>query len=220
MKSNKHIGEFLAIFFIFIATGYFGYSGKTTEMGLSIVAGAIALAFLNIDKISKFKGVGFEAEMKQAVNEAYATTKTVRELAKAMSIFSINNLAIGGRFGGTRIIEKHKIKGRIDSVCKELNIQDIELEKASELFYKLHTIDHFRTIHKKVRSQVSKDKEKEKQLDSFFQFSLETELPSLYELKKLFKTLKIDLSPEIDEAIENLSYYLEFKYPRNSKATD
>jgi hypothetical protein len=33
------------------------------EMGLSILAGALGLAFSNIDKISKFKGAGFEAEM-------------------------------------------------------------------------------------------------------------------------------------------------------------
>jgi predicted transcriptional regulator len=32
-------------------------------MGLAILAGSIGLAFSNIDKISKFKGAGFEAEM-------------------------------------------------------------------------------------------------------------------------------------------------------------
>jgi hypothetical protein len=34
-----------------------------TEMGLAILAGALGLAFSNLDKISKFKGAGFEAEM-------------------------------------------------------------------------------------------------------------------------------------------------------------
>ncbi|TXS92922.1 hypothetical protein FV139_13255 [Parahaliea maris] len=33
-------------------------------MGLAILAGAIGLAFSNLDKISRFKGAGFEAEMK------------------------------------------------------------------------------------------------------------------------------------------------------------
>lgn len=32
-------------------------------MGLAILAGAIGLAFSNLDKISRFKGAGFEAEM-------------------------------------------------------------------------------------------------------------------------------------------------------------
>lgn len=35
-----------------------------TEMGLSILAGALGLGFSNIDRISKFKGAGFEAEMR------------------------------------------------------------------------------------------------------------------------------------------------------------
>ena len=32
-------------------------------MGLAVLAGALGLAFSNIDKISRFKGAGFEAEM-------------------------------------------------------------------------------------------------------------------------------------------------------------
>jgi predicted transcriptional regulator len=45
-----------------ISTAY-GFMGLTGEMGLAILAGSIGLAFSNIDKISKFKGAGFEAEM-------------------------------------------------------------------------------------------------------------------------------------------------------------
>lgn len=35
-----------------------------TEMGLSILAGALGLGFSNIGRIAKFKGAGFEAEMR------------------------------------------------------------------------------------------------------------------------------------------------------------
>jgi hypothetical protein len=41
----------------------YGFMGMTAEMGLAIIAGSIGLAFTNIDKISRFKGAGFEAEM-------------------------------------------------------------------------------------------------------------------------------------------------------------
>lgn len=50
----------------------FGYLGKPTEMGLSILAGVLSLAFTNIDKISKFKGAGFEAEMRNKVDAMVA----------------------------------------------------------------------------------------------------------------------------------------------------
>ena len=41
----------------------YGFMGMPAEMGLSVLAGALGLAFSNIDKIARFKGAGFEAEM-------------------------------------------------------------------------------------------------------------------------------------------------------------
>ena len=56
----------LLIVFMLIGVVYFGTESKPTEMGLVIVASAIALSFANINRIQKFKGAGFEAEMKGA----------------------------------------------------------------------------------------------------------------------------------------------------------
>ncbi|MBV1788347.1 hypothetical protein KQ940_09790 [Marinobacterium sp. D7] len=41
----------------------YGFLERPAEMGLAVLAGALGLAFSNIDKISRFKGAGFEAEM-------------------------------------------------------------------------------------------------------------------------------------------------------------
>lgn len=46
---------------------YFGYMGQPTEMGLAILAGALGLAFSNIDKLSEFSGAGFSAKMKHQI---------------------------------------------------------------------------------------------------------------------------------------------------------
>jgi len=43
----------------------FGFLGRPTEMGIAVLAGALGLAFSNIDKIARFKGAGFEAEMRE-----------------------------------------------------------------------------------------------------------------------------------------------------------
>lgn len=56
------LGSSFAVLLLVSST--LGFLGKPTEMGLAIVAGALGLAFSNIDKLSKFKGAGFEAEMK------------------------------------------------------------------------------------------------------------------------------------------------------------
>lgn len=55
--------RFLAFAFILGGSAYFGYVGRPAEMTLAIVAGSIALAFSHIDRIQRFKGAGFEAEM-------------------------------------------------------------------------------------------------------------------------------------------------------------
>lgn len=48
---------------LLVISTVYGFLSLPAEMGLAILAGAIGLAFCNIDKISKFKGAGFEAEM-------------------------------------------------------------------------------------------------------------------------------------------------------------
>ncbi len=46
---------------------YFGYMAQPTEMGLAILAGALGLAFSNIDKLSEFSGAGFSAKTKDRI---------------------------------------------------------------------------------------------------------------------------------------------------------
>ncbi|MEL7797955.1 hypothetical protein [Idiomarina loihiensis] len=52
----------------------------TAEMGMAILAGSVSLAFVNIDKIAKFKGAGFEAEMCQTVT--HKPTGVVHKLSE------------------------------------------------------------------------------------------------------------------------------------------
>jgi predicted transcriptional regulator len=52
-----------SFFVLLVISTIYGFLSLSAEMGLAILAGSIGLAFSNIDKISKFKGAGFEAEM-------------------------------------------------------------------------------------------------------------------------------------------------------------
>ena len=42
----------------------FGFASRPVEMGLAIVASSLGLVFSNLEKYSKFKGAGFEAEIR------------------------------------------------------------------------------------------------------------------------------------------------------------
>lgn len=63
----KYIVQFFAYVLLLIGTVTFGLLGKPAEMGLAIVAAAIALAFSDIERFSKIKGAGFEAELRKQV---------------------------------------------------------------------------------------------------------------------------------------------------------
>ncbi len=82
MKIN--VEKILSIIILIVSlcvTIWFGHEGKATDMGLMIVAGAIFLSFLNIDKFKSFKGAGFSAEMKDTLDKAIATKKELEELS-------------------------------------------------------------------------------------------------------------------------------------------
>lgn len=59
--------KFFSAIVLLVVSCCLGYMGQPTEMGLAILAGALGLAFSNIDKLSEFSGAGFSAKMKDQI---------------------------------------------------------------------------------------------------------------------------------------------------------
>lgn len=83
--------KFFSAVMLLAVSCYFGYMSQPTEMGLAILAGALGLAFSNIDKLAEFSGAGFSAKMKdqiQAVVEKETETAPFSndEVAQASAI--------------------------------------------------------------------------------------------------------------------------------------
>lgn len=57
----------------------FGFMGKSVEMGLTITAGAVALVFLNLEKIASFKGGGIEIITKEQREQIQAVIEKETE---------------------------------------------------------------------------------------------------------------------------------------------
>lgn len=68
---------------------------RPTEMGIAVVAGALGLAFSNIDKIAKFKGAGFEAEMRERI-ETVVEKETEPEIPEQESGLSMEAYGLVG----------------------------------------------------------------------------------------------------------------------------
>lgn len=59
--------QFFAYALLLGGSTVLGFLGKPTEMGLAIIAAAVALAFTDLERFKRFKGAGFEAELREQV---------------------------------------------------------------------------------------------------------------------------------------------------------
>ena len=122
----------------------FGYLRQPTEMGLAIIAGGLAAVFVNIDKIQRVKGAGFEAEMRKAVEETYATREALRQLGKPLLELILHILTMAGRVGGMNPHQKHVFRTELERLGQDLGVAgDQAVRSAHELFFRYHTWDHF-----------------------------------------------------------------------------
>ncbi len=149
-----------SVFVIVIPTVYFGFEGQPTEMGIMAVAGSIAAAFINIDKIQKVKGAGFEAEMKKVVDEAYATIDILKNTTIPLMLTTIDTLTWGKRLSKINYEKVESMINDILKITKDLNIKDEKIENALIEYYSLQIFDRCRDFTKEIQQlDVQKGKD-------------------------------------------------------------
>ena len=92
---NSNLLSNISAIVLLIISPILGLMGNSTEMGLAILAGAIGLAFSNIDKICSFEGAGFKAEMwkkMETVVEKETETDPESEAIKSISMYKASDI--------------------------------------------------------------------------------------------------------------------------------
>lgn len=117
------------------------------EMGIAAAAIGLALCFANLDKIARFKAAGVEAEMKAAVDKAYAAIDELKQLGLSLSSPIVDELAISGRML-QYIHLKYKLErvAKIEETLRKLGASEKEVEEACATIYGRVTNDHTRRI--------------------------------------------------------------------------
>jgi DNA-directed RNA polymerase subunit F len=188
----------------------FGFMGKPTEMGIAITAGAVTAAFMNLDKFQKFKGVGFEAEMKiqKAVDEAYATIDNLKELVSPLIISVIETLTYAGRWGGMDAHQKHKLKNELSKTLDLLSIKSTEVDQAVKIFHRYHTWDHFNKINDEIRNLSDITDESKKELKDIKSYKSDN-----YPSKENILSILGDFqqSENFNNILDDYDYYLKNK---------
>jgi len=203
----------------------FGVMGKPTEMGIIVVAGAITLAFINIDKIQKFKGAGFEAEMKRAVEEANATIEQLREVAATSSEAILTDLMAGNFMSGTTLKKRLDLHDQLIRNLKDIGASEKQIRKADAMWKRGIGIIFHRGIRVALEGrenphQVNTKAEKHvleasKQFQNLLKFE-EWKTPSSDELREFVNTKGV-MNPEVDELLKD---YSEFEKSGNFRRRD
>ncbi|WP_166368366.1 hypothetical protein [Psychromonas sp. SA13A] len=132
------IGFVLLVVSIFL----FGLKGMAVEMGIAVAASAVFLAFANLDKFSKFKGAGFEAELKSVVDEANATVEHLKSVATPLLITNLDLITNAGRFGGGDAINKsHELFDKLVALETEISLKDETLDEAKRKYIRINAWD-------------------------------------------------------------------------------
>lgn len=200
----------LSVFLILGPSLFFGFLGKATEMGFALAAGVLAAAFINLEKLQKFKGAGIEIELKQAVKEAQATIDNLKEFTDPLFISSIKIFSEGLSWGGIPDNIQHDIVHKIEKIAKE-NKASTDVMQTIEAFYNRNLGNAYKRIYDEViRYRQEKTEHK------FWGLMDETAgvFPSEKQIREVLSELP-DISSELDELIKDYLYYKANCYPRS-----
>jgi len=194
---------------------WLGLLGKPTEMGLIIVAGSIAIAFLNIDRIQRFKGAGFEADMRQTVEEVHATLEQLRKLATASTESSLTTLMSGNFFDGTTLATRLDLHDRLIQTLEEIGVPSHQIIEADRMWRKGVGVIYHRGIRNKLERRshpvISNHDidphtlEISKSLQDLLHFE-SWNAPSAQQIRILIEKSNL-MTSELDELITDYSYF-------------
>ncbi len=198
-KVLNTIGLGILVLSIFI----FGLKGMDIEMGLAIGGSGVFLAFVNINKFSKFKGAGFEAELKQTVEEANLTINNLKELAIPLIITNLNILAKANRLPESTFDKSHDIFEKLIELQSNLKLESDPIEISKSHYLNIHAWDMINDLSRDIETNGE---------EGFFDIVKKTigersydKLPNLKRFLDLAS--KIDLNESQDAKLKILEGY-------------
>jgi hypothetical protein len=195
---------FFAWMYIFIVPVTFGFLDKVGIMTASILAGCLILAFAYIDKVKKIKGAGFEAEMREAINEAYATIEKLQDIAVKLSEPIVTEVTMHNRMM-QYIPLKYRFEQikEIESSLHNLGVAKEKIDKTTEFFYSVYREDHI----KKIVYAIAQDKDAPDALQEKLEKYKEGEIPVKFHMAQFISDSEYVPNHEVEELIKDSEHY-------------
>lgn len=202
----KILNVILIVALVVVPLG-FGRFSMPTEMALSVVAISLALCFTNLDKFAEFKGAGFEAKLKKAVDKTYAAIDELKELALSLSAPIVDGLAISGRMMQyIPIKDKLERVEKIKATLKKLGASGDEINEACSTIYERIQNDYLERI---LRSLKEGNEQNLSLFDDFENWKLDDW--DLERIEKFISTNSLTQNDETKEWIKDFKYFLTHK---------
>lgn len=199
---------FLSVALILVPAMGFGIAKMPKEMGIALAAGVIAAIFVNLDRIAKFSGFGINAEMRDAIQEAYATTDALRKLARPLMVAAVDTLTFGNRWSGIPVEQRHKLLEEFDQLAGELNLRDFpELQQARRDFFRFGTWDQYMEFVRSL-NDLKVDEDTTKRLIALRQYDTE-KYPTREEVMEALGTFRQQLQPAQLARLDGYLFYRE-----------
>jgi len=138
VKSAPGQSWFFAVALV-ASLGVFGYRHQPTEMGIAATACCMGLIFANLTLFTRFKGLGIDAELRQATEqaqaatqEATATVRQLRELAKALASNAFTITARTGLWGTLPLAKRVAMSDEIRAALATVDFSAEEIDVMSE----------------------------------------------------------------------------------------
>lgn len=206
----------LLISTLIVLPALFGAVGKPTEMGVMIVACALALAFANISRLQSFKGAGFEAHMhrvEKAVGEAYATIDQMHKLARPLVFTNVAGLAYGNQWKGPGFALENQMMRDLRSVHTMVVPEgDKSVEQMFADFYRDNSFHLLAKLKAKVGGYTVEELPNASALDALCSSREGHEPPTIEALRDAIR----GLSPETQVRLE--PYLLDYEHYRQHEA--
>lgn len=154
MKRDQIIKRVLPAVYIGVVPAAFGIFGKPTEMGMAVVAGCLLAAFLNLELFESFKGGGFEATLRKAVDEAYATIEKLQDVAAALAEPIVVATTMNGRmFQYVPMKSKVEQIQEIEASLLAIGVSEDRASDVTRFFYRAVEHDHVSKLLHHIEQQ-------------------------------------------------------------------
>ena len=213
---SELLKKIISVLLIIVPACYFGDLGDHIAMGLAIVAGGVAAAFIFLDKFREFRGAGFEAKLKDTIQEAQVTINQMRDLMTPLVTFALHQITHSNRMG-SGIIGRDHIYDLIVSVASKLDIdQDKEVSERIDEFLRYRAFDLYREIYA-PRSRIRENGLSfHQEFNDLYDPSSDQSCPNPEEIEAIYEKHETELTPDQRVALADYIAYLE-KNPKLRK---